>query len=102
MSFAWAGGSARPCLSRPTPPSVAISKLATRIHRTVGELQIQHTSNSQGSITSPQALVGAEATPPTTGTAPTAAEVMRQGAAKIEQPDKARSVIRMIIRMQGI
>jgi hypothetical protein len=55
-----------------------------------------------GSMTSPQALVGAAATPPTTGTEPTTAEVMRQGAARIEQPDKARSAMSKKNRMDPI
>ena len=53
-------------------------------------------------MTLPQALVGAAAAPPTTGTAPTAAEVMRQGAARIEQPDKASSVMSNKHRMGGM
>jgi hypothetical protein len=44
-------------------------------------------------MTSPQALVGVAAAPPTTGTEPTAAEVIRQGAASSEQPDRASSIM---------
>ena len=50
-------------------------------------------------MTLPQALVGVAAAPPTTGTEPTAAEVMRHGAARSEQPDKANKVMSRKNRM---
>jgi hypothetical protein len=53
-------------------------------------------------MTLPQALVGVAATPPTTGTAPTTAEVIRQGAARTEQPDKASIVMNNKHRMDGM
>jgi negative regulator of sigma E activity len=45
----------------------------------------------QGSITSPQALVGVAAAWPTTGTAPTTAVVTRHGVASTEQPETAKN-----------
>ena len=53
-------------------------------------------------MTLPQALVGVAAAPPTTGTAPTTAEVMRQGAARTEQPDKASTMMSRKHRMSGM
>jgi hypothetical protein len=53
-------------------------------------------------MASPQALVGVAAAPPTTGTEPTAAEVMRQGAANNEQPDRASSIRSRKHRMDGM